>query len=144
MYAHMCTFLNEYSYKSNIYRHMYTYVCVTPYSCIYIFTDTQRAPQIPPTEASFLWLSRTWSRLYQSQHQPRFPGAPQGAQPPAPHTFICCVLDPWLRQCSKNSWAVLLQGLRKPKHRAASTAALFDDLFISIRNTGTNFSSSPT
>lgn len=52
MCAQICTVINEHSYKSNIYRHMYTYIYVTPYSCTHILTDTED-PAVPPAEAPF-------------------------------------------------------------------------------------------
>lgn len=118
------------------YTQTLVHLCPHDPICIYIFTNTQR-----PLKLLFSGMRMTESRPHQSQHWPLFPQSSPGS--PASPTFICWVLGPWHRHCSKNSLAVLLPGLRKPKHRAASMAASFDD-FISICSTGTNCPSSPT
>lgn len=84
---------------------MYAYVYMTPYSCIYIFTDTEDLTVLL-VEASLIEYDGV--RTTKVSTGLWFPSVPQGVQPPAPHTFILWVLDPWLRHCSKNSWAVLL------------------------------------
>lgn len=62
----------------------------------------------------------------------------------ASHTFILWRMDPWHRHCIKNCWTMLLLGLRKPKHRAASKdSSSFSDLSIRVCSKGTSFSSFP-
>ena len=132
------------THTNQIYTDTCTLISMWPHIHAHTYWQTHRGPCSAPCRSSFfsgsVWRGPDCTRVSMPSGSPVLPRT----QPPVPHTFICWVFDPWLRHCSKYSWAVLLQGRRKPKHRAASTAASFDDLFISICSTGTNFSSSPT